>query len=655
MANFGNFCLLLALCFSLYALIAVLTGISQRQGRIVQSAEKAVYAAAACITLAFGSLVYLLAADDFSISHVAETSNRDLAIFYKIAAVWGGHDGSMLVWVFVTAVFCGIVVYQNRSRHRDMMPYVVAVLMVDLSFFLILNLFFSNPFQHLVAAFPDGSLQPFHPADGQGLNPLLQHWAMVIHPPIQYMGLIGFVVPFAFAIASLLSGRSGTAWIRTMRRWTLLTWIFLGAGLMLGSMWAYVVLGWGGYWGWDPVENSSLMPWLVGTAFLHSIIVQERKGMLKKWNIVLITLVYLLGIFSTFLTRSGVVSSVHAFADSNLGKFFLFYMAGVLLAALYLVVKRRSSLRSERRMYSLLSRESAFLFNNLILVAACIAVFCGTMLPVFSEWILGTKMSVGPPFYNKISVPIGFMLLLLTGAGPLFAWRKTSVKSLEKSLFWPVLFSIIVCTALVAGGMRHAGAVLCLTLCSFVLVAIFEEFFRGALIRSKKKGENPLAAVVNLAGANKRRYGGYIVHLSLALMFIGFAGNPFYRETTRRLSTGQEFQMGDYSLKVAGYRTGQTPNYDYERVVLDVYKDNEAVDTLKPERRIFKTGSRQLTSTVALHSTLREDLYVVFAGMISDGMIFEIRANLNPLVSWIWFGALVMLLGTVVTLLPNKR
>ena len=655
MANFGNFCLLLALCLSLYALIASLTGISQRQSRMNKSAENASYAAAVCTALAFGTLVYVLVTDNFGISQVASTSNRDLPVFYKIAAVWGAHDGSMLLWVFITAVFCSIAIFQNRNRFRGMMPYVLAILMADLSLFLFLNIFFSNPFQRLVQVFPDGTVRQFLPADGQGLNPILHHWAMVIHPPILYVGLIGFVVPFAFAIAALLSRQLGDTWIRTTRRWTILAWIFLGTGLILGGKWAYVVLGWGGYWGWDPVENSSLMPWLVSTAFLHSIIVQERKGMLKIWNIILVVLSYLLSIFSTFLTRSGIVSSVHAFADSNLGKFFLLYMIGVLFVSLYLVIDRRTYLKSERKLDSILSRESAFMFNNLVLVVACFAIFWGTMFPVLSEWVRGTKITVGPPFFNNINIPIGLLLLVLTGVGPLFAWRKTSAKSLRRSVFWPVLFSGIACIGLIAGGMRHFYAIVCLTLSCFVLVTIIEEFLKGSLIRVRSKGENFLAAVVNLTRKNKRRYGGYIVHFSIVLMFIGFAGNAFNRETTRRLEKGQEFGIGDYSLKMTGYQEGQTPNYEYGKVVLDVFKNGREVRTMKPEMRVFKTGSRQTTTTVALYSTPKEDLYVVYAGMSNDGSTFEIKAYVNPLVFWIWVGAAIMILGTVITLLPGQQ
>jgi cytochrome c-type biogenesis protein CcmF len=653
MANFGNFCLLFALCLSAYALFAALIGASQRQDRMVRSAEHAAYAATASIALAFASLLYMLLTNDFSSSHVANNSNRSLPLFYKIAAIWGGHDGSMLLWVFFTSIFCGVVIYQNRSRFRDMMPYVLAVLMFNLSFFLGLNLFLSNPFSRLVQVFSDGSIKSFMPADGQGLNPLLQHWAMVIHPPILYLGFIGFVVPFAFAMAALVTKQLGITWIRTTRRWTLLTWLLLGIGIVLGAKWAYVVLGWGGYWAWDPVENSSLMPWLVGTAFLHSVVVQERRGMLKIWNMILVVITFLLGIFGTFITRSGVVSSVHAFADSNLGKFFLLYMALILFGSLYLIIDRRSYLRSERRLDSMLSRESAFLFNNLVLVVCCFAVFWGTIFPVFSEWIQGSKITIGPPFFDKINVPIGLLLLFLTGIGPLFAWRKTSMQSLKKAFLWPVVFSAITCAGLLAGGMRNFYTLVCLTLSSFVFLTIVEEFYKGAQIRVRSKGESFPAATVNLTLKNKRRYGGYIIHLAIVIIFVGLSGSAFNREATQQLTTGQEMQIGDYSLKMSGFQEGQTANYQYGQVTLEAYKDGKLVRTLRPEKRIFKTGNQQATTTVALYSTPREDLYVIFAGISGDSK-FEIMAHVNPLVFWIWFGSAVMVLGSIITLLPES-
>jgi cytochrome c-type biogenesis protein CcmF len=652
MANFGNFCLLFALCLAGYAFFAALLGAWHRQARIVRSAERAAYASAVCTSLAFFSLLYLLLTNDFSTAHVANSSSRNLPFLYKVSAIWGAHDGSMLLWVFFTSLFCVLVIYQNRFRFRDMMPYVLAFLMLDLGFFLVLNLFLSNPFGQLVQVFSDGTVQKFLPPDGSGLNPLLQYWAMVIHPPILYLGFIGFVVPFAFAMAALVTKQLGNAWIQTARRWTLLTWLLLSVGLILGGKWAYVVLGWGGYWGWDPVENSSLMPWLVSTAFLHSIIVQERRGMLKVWNMLLVVIAYLLGIFGTFLTRSGIVNSVHAFADSNLGKFFLFYITAILCLSLYLIIDRRPYLKSERRLDSIASRESVFLFNNLVFVVSCFAVFWGTMFPILSQWVQGVKITVGPPFFDKINVPIGLLLLLLTGIGPLFAWHKTSLASLKKAFFWPVLFSIITGIALLAGGMRKFYALTCLVLCAFVLTTIIEEFYKGVRLRVRRKNEIAHVALWNLILKNRRRYGGYSVHLAIVFIFVGLSGNAFNQEATQQLATGQEMHIGDYVLKMAGYRQGQTSNYQYGRVVVDAYRNGKQIAILKPEKRFYQ-DSGQATTTVALHSMAKEDLYVVFTGM-SDAAKCEIQAHVNPLVFWIWFGSVILFLGGILALLPDK-
>jgi cytochrome c-type biogenesis protein CcmF len=655
MSNFGNFCLLLALCLAVYAMLTAIIGAATKQARLVRSAERAAIATTVSIALALLSLVYLLAVSDFSVSHVASASNRALPIYYKIAALWGAHDGSMLLWVFVTSIFSGVVIFQNRFRYRDMMPYVIAVLMLNLSFFLVLNLFLSNPFNQLVQVLPNGSMQKFTPMDGRGLNPLLQYWAMVIHPPILYLGFIGFVVPFAFAMAALMTKQLGDTWIRTTRRWTLVPWLFLGTGLILGGKWAYVELGWGGYWGWDPVENSSLMPWLTGTAFLHSVIVQERKGMLKVWNVLLVVITYLLGIFGTFITRSGVVSSVHAFADSKLGVFFIYYMVLIFGASLYLIIDRLPFLKSERPLDSVLSRESAFLFNNLILLVACFAVFWGTMFPVLSEWVQGSKITVGPPFFNRVNIPIGLFLLFLTGVGPVFAWRKTSMESLKKAFFWPGIFSVAICAILILTGMRSIYSVISFTLCAFVTVTIAEEFYKAARIRAKNSGENFLLAVTNLTLKNKRRYGGYVVHFAMVLIFVGLTGNAFNRESSQQMLPGDEMKIGHYTLRMVNYREGDNPNYQYGIVTIQAFRDGKLIRTMRPEKRAYKAGEGQATTEVALHSTPLEDLYIVYAGMSNDGQRYEIKAFVNPLVFWVWFGAAVMVFGTLITLLPDRK
>jgi cytochrome c-type biogenesis protein CcmF len=655
MADFGNFCLLLALILSVYSIFAALIGARVNQHRIVRSAERAALAACVSSAISLAGLVYLLLTSDFSVAHVANASSRDLPFFYKIAAVWGAHDGSLLLWVVMTAAFSGVVIFQNRFRFRDMMPYVVAVLMLNLAFFIALNLFFSNPFNQLVQENADGSLQRFMPQDGRGLNPLLQYWAMVIHPPVLYLGFIGFVVPFAFAIAALKTRQLGDTWIRTTRRWTLIPWLFLGVGLILGGKWAYVELGWGGYWGWDPVENSSLMPWLTGTAFLHSVIVQERKGMLKVWNVLLVVITYLLGVFGTFITRSGIVNSVHAFADSKLGEFFIYYMLLVLAASLYLIIDRLPYLKSERPLDSVLSRESAFLFNNLILLVSCFAVLWGTMFPVLSEAVKGTKITVGPPFFNNVNIPIGLFLLFLTGVGPLFAWRKTSLESLRKAFYWPGILAVLTLAVLLAAGMRNFYAVTCFTLCVFVTVTIVEEFYKGARIRSKNAGENLLVAAVNLTLKNKRRYGGYIVHFAIVVIFVGLAGNAFNRDETAQLARGEEMKIGRYTLKLIDAKEGDQANYQFSELTLQAYRDGKLIRTLRPEKRLYKSSEGQPTTEIALYSTPREDLYVVYAGMAADGAKYEVKAFVNPLVWWVWFGSAIMFFGTMICLLPDRR
>jgi cytochrome c-type biogenesis protein CcmF len=652
MANFGNFCILFALVLSLYTVIASIVGAAQRQHRIIKSAENAVVATCVSIALAYSAMLYLLFTDNFTTSHVASTSSSTLPVLYKFAAVWGGHDGSLLLWVLFAALINVLVVHQNRFRNREMMPWVLAVLTFNLIFFLTLILFLSNPFDQLVQVFSDGTVRQFIPADGRGLNPLLQYWAMIIHPPVLYVGFIGFIVPFAFAIAALVTKQKGDAWIRTTRRWTLISWLFLGAGIILGGKWAYVVLGWGGYWAWDPVENASLMPWLISTAFLHSVIVQERRGMLKTWNVFLVVFTYLLCIYGTFLTRSGIVTSVHAFADSNMGTAFVIYMLIVLCASLYLIHNRRAYLKSDRRLDSMASRESAFLFNNLIFVVACFAVFWGTMFPVFSEWIQGTRISVGPLFFNKITTPIGLLLLLLTGIGPLFAWHKTSLESLKKAFFIPGSFAVVTAVILLVSGMRNFYVLVCLILSAFVMATIIEEFYKGARTRMRARPESFPAAVVKLTMKNNRRYGGYIVHFAVVLMFIGLAGNAFNRETSANLLPGESLTVGDYTVRLAAFEEGHAANYHYGRAVLEAYKNERLIRVLRPEKRLFDEG-QQPTTTVGLHSTLKEDLYVIFTGVTADSR-YELKAYVNPLVFWVWFGSGLMVLGTLLTLVRTR-
>src|ERR1700738_3225114 len=454
MENVGALAILIAFCLAVYAVFGSLLGKLRRNSFLVISAERAVYSIWILLTLAAGILVYSLISGDFRMAYVASHSNRSMPAIYKFTAWWGGQEGSLLLWSWILATYSAVVVFMNRRKHRDMMPWVTAILMATETFFLILIAFVLSPFAVLEAG--RGNIVE---GMGRGLNPLLQYWTMVIHPPMLYLGYVGFTVPFAFAIASLITKQPGDSWIHTTRRWTLVTWLFQTTGILLGQGWAYAVLGWGGYWAWDPVENASLLPWISATAFLHSVMMQEKKGMMKVWNMVLVSATFFLCIFGTFLTRSGVVSSVHAFAQSPIGTYFVVFMAIGIAATIYLILNRLSYLRSEARLESVVSRESSFMFNNLILLASCFAVLWGTMFPVISEAVTGEKISVDAPFFNRINVPIAFGLMLLTGIGPLIAWRRSSMESLRRAFFWPSIAGLVVMIGLgVAGMYEHPFA-----------------------------------------------------------------------------------------------------------------------------------------------------------------------------------------------------
>jgi len=648
MENLGSLAIIFAFLLAIYATVASVVGSWKDRPFLVASGERAVYAIWALLTLASGLLVSALVQGDFRLSYVAANSNREMPTFYKVAAWWGGQEGSLLLWAWILACYAAVAVWTNRKRHRRIMPYVVALLMGTTAFFTLLIGFVVSPFDVLAV----GKLVTAVP-DGNGLNPLLQHPAMIIHPPILYLGYVGFAVPFAFAIASLIKREPGEKWIHTTRRWTLVTWLFQSAGILLGAGWAYEVLGWGGYWGWDPVENASLLPWITGTAFLHSVMMQEKKGMMKVWNMVLISATFLLCIFGTFLTRSGLVSSVHAFAQSDIGDYFVGFLAVAIGLVVYLILDGMPFLRTEARLDSVVSRESSFLFNNLLLLASCFAVLWGTLFPVISEAITGEKISVDAPFFNRVMVPIGLFLLLLTGMGPLFAWRRTSTESLKRNFLWPAVAALVVMVVLIALGVHHAYAAISFGFCFFVAVIIIMEFVKGGLALGKRTGQSLLPAMVELTRRNTRRYGGYMVHMAIVIMFVGFTGSAFNKEMTLEVPVGGTFKIGGYELRVRDLSKGQNPNYMWDHAKVDVYVNSKFLITMEPERRLYES-SGQSTSEVSIYRQPREDLYLNFAGMSQDGQKAVIQAYIFPLVSWIWVGAWVMFLGTFVCLVPSK-
>ena len=649
METLGAFAVLLSFCLAIYAFLASLLGALKKKPFLIASGRRAVYGVFVLLTTAAGILVYALMTSDFRFAYVAARSNQAMPGLYKFAAWWGGQEGSLLLWSWLLSMYSAVVLWTNRRKHRELMPWVVVVLSFTQIFFCTLNSFVEPPFQMLAVGKGVTAV-----ADGNGLNPLLQYWLMAIHPPALYLGYVGFIVPFAFAFASLVTKQPGEAWIATTRRWSLITWGFQSVGIMLGQGWAYAVLGWGGYWGWDPVENASLLPWITATAFLHSVMMQEKKGMMKVWNMVLISATYFLCIFGTFLTRSGVVSSVHAFAQSSLGTWFLVFLCIGISVTTFLILRRLDYLKSEARLESVLSRESSFLFNNLILLASCFAVMWGTLFPVITEAVLGEKITVGAPFFNKVNIPIGLFLLLLTGVGPLIAWRRSSWESLKRAFRWPAIGLLATVGVLAAFGIFHVYAMISFGLCAFVTVTICMEFWKGSRAIAAKNGYNLAHAMIELTHRNTRRYGGYMVHMGIVIMFIGYTGAAFNLDTTKEVRIGDRFQIGRYDLQVKQVLDGDNANYSWQKAVVGVYNSGDYLGDLQPERRVY-AASQQPTSEVSIRRRLNEDLYLNFASMSqTDANAAIIQAYVFPLVSWIWIGFYVLMFGTLVCLVPSK-
>ena len=657
MPQIGSFALLLALALSAYSFLAgVLSLLRSGPGseRLGETARRAGIATFAVVLLASFVLVAAAFQDDFSIAYIFHHSNRDLPLAYKFAVLWSGQEGSLLFWSLLLATYGFVLRLRYKTDSRLFAHASVIIAAVQVFFLLLLN-FAAHPFATM-----RGSL----PQDGNGLNPLLQYPEMVIHPPMLYLGYVGFTVPFAFALAALVMRYPGEKWIHITRRWTMVTWGFLTCGVFLGAHWAYSVLGWGGYWGWDPVENASLMPWLTGTAFLHSVMMQEKRGMLKVWNMWLIFATFLLSIFGTFLTRSGVVSSVHAFAQSSIGDWFIAFLALSFAVCLLFYGKNRSHLRSEHRLESLVSRESSFLFNNLLLLVACFTVLWGTLFPLLSEWVQGTKVTVGPPFFNSVAIPVALLLLLLTAVGPLLAWRKTSLESLKRNFLWPALGAVAVGVAMVIFGVRpwkeisFLYSLMAAMLATLVGLTVISEFVRGSGVISRHTGQNRLAAMMHLWHRNTRRYGGYIVHFGVAVVVIGILGTPFNREVEKEMGYGDQMTIGPYTLVCQSYTQEDNPNYSNEWAIINVFQGDRQITTMFPERRFYR-ASQQTQTIPRIHPTIREDLflvkdlYLVYEGANPDTGRPIIKAHLNPLVMWIWVGALVMVFGTITALIPN--
>src|SRR5271170_5195240 len=639
----GSFALQLALALTAYSFLAGILALAREgpsSARLSETARRAGIASFAIVFLAAVVLVTAAFQDNFSIAYIFHHSNRDLPAPYKFAVLWSGQEGSLLFWSLLLSAY-GLVLRLRYKTDPRLFAHASAIIAAVQVFFLLLLNFAAHPF-----AIMQGSL----PADGSGLNPLLQYPEMVIHPPMLYLGYVGFTVLFAFALAALIMRYPGEKWIHITRRWTMVTWGLLTCGIFLGMHWAYSVLGWGGYWGWDPVENASFLPWLTGTAFLHSVMMQEKRGMLKTWNMWLIFSTFMLSILGTFLTRSGMIASVHAFAQSAIGDWFAWFLGISFVTFLFFFIKNRSHLKSEHKLESLISRESSFLFNNLLLLLACFTVLWGTWFPKISEWVQGNKVTVGAPFYNKVNIPVALLLLLLTAVGPLLAWRKTSLESLRRNFFWPTLGALALAVFLMITpqswgsifGMRpwrdvtYLYSLMTIFLSALVIFTIVSEFYRGGRVISGHTGQGMFASIVQLGHRNTRRYGGYIVHFGVVLAMIGFAGSAFNqeKEADKGLNYGDQMTIGNYTLICRSYTDEEFPNYASEWAVLDVYKNGNKIDTLTPERRFYK-ASQQASTLPFIRSTFKEDLYVIFEGQNEKGWPI-IKAHLNPMVIWIW-------------------
>ena len=647
MATLGSFLLLLAFVTSAYAAAASVAGARRRNGRLIESGVGALYLVAAVMTVASGVIVHAFVVGDFTIRYVQRYSESAQPLGYKLASYWGGLDGSIMFWVFLLSLFGAAAVRVNRERHRELIPYVVATLSVVQMFFLLIMVVHNNPFStYLTEA----------PVKGQGLNPLLQNFYMAIHPPTMYSGFVGMTIPFAFCIAALITGHLDDSWLRAVRRWTMISWLFLSLGLTLGMIWAYEELGWGGFWGWDPVENAGLLPWFTATAFLHSVMVQERRGMLRVWNVTLVITTFFLTLFGTFMTRSGVVQSVHAFGeDRTLAMMFTVFMVSVLVFSFGWVIYRLPLLKARNELDSWASKEAAFLANNWVLLFSALFVLFATMFPTLSEAVWGERLTVGPPFFNQWMTPVGLILLLLTGVGPLLAWRSSTLANMRQQFLWPIVSGVAAGALTIGLGIRVWSSGLCFAFSGFVLGTIVQEFWRGAGVRKQTTGTDLFTALVGLVSRNKRRYGGYVVHVGIMLMFMGFAGEGFGRDEQALLKPGQQVQVDQYLLRLDSIRAtedGQKQMVTGQISVTDT--SGKDLGKMFPAKWFYKSRPDQPTTEVAIRRSIGEDLYIVLAGFELGEQSASVEVHVNELVNWIWIGFALMAVGTGIALLPER-
>ena len=666
-SEIGLIALLIAFLFSVYGTLASAYGGLKNRPAWVESSRNASLLVFPLLSISVLVVVYNLYVLDLSQAYVYDVASHAMSTFLRVTALWGGQQGSILFWAWIMSGFVGVVLLRKWDRDRELMPYVIAVSMLTTAFFVGVSVFITNPFDKLwyvqgasdltKAIFQPANAMPYIPEDGQGLNPLLRHFGMIGHPPTTYIGFTGFVIPFAFAMAALFTGKSQEdEWILTTRRWTLVAWIFLTIGLILGGRWAYDVLGWGGFWGWDPVENAMFMPWLTGTAFLHSVMMTEKRGMLKKWNMILIILTYALTVFGTFITRTGVISSVHAFSKSALGPAFFLFIGLTFLGSLSLLFSRWNTLKTEHQLESFISREAAFVLQNMLFLAICFAVFWGTVFPLLSELFTGTKITVGPPYFQKVTGPLFFVLVLLMGIAPLFAWRKQAARTLGRAMLLPFAASIGITAIWGYLHRMHPASIFGLWLVSFVLLAILAEYWKGVRARMQGRGENLVAALGKLIGRNRRRYGGYIIHLGVVMIALGVIGDAYFKQETQgSLTAGQSLNVAGYSLRFEGLKSYLgTDGREIVQADTTLSKDGQTLRPMQPRRDYFIIQEQPVT-VPAVYATSGTDVYIMLLDWQDDGRSATFKIYINSLINWVWGGGLMMILGTLIAAWPQKE
>lgn len=640
----GEVFLALSLATAVFALVSGALGGMRNEARFVISAERALYATTALITAAIFILWYCLITDNFMVRYVYSYSNHEMPLVYKFSALWGGQDGSLLFWMWLTSIFASLSIFTHRQSDRVLIPYAISVFATILGFFSLMLVYEDNPFK----------LFPEMAADGRGLNPLLQNPSMAIHPPSLYLGYVGMSVPFAFAISALLMNRLDTRWITATRIWTLIAWFFLSIGNLLGAQWAYVELGWGGFWGWDPVENAAIMPWFTASAFLHSVMIQEKRGLLKFWNINLIVISFCLTVLGTYLTRSGVVQSVHSFARSSIGYWFLSFLVFVILFCAFWIYRRRESLKSATIFESFLSKESAFVANNIALVGIAFIILWCTMFPTASELIIGTRIIVGPPFFNKMLAPVAIFLLILTGIGPVIGWRKASKENLKSSFIWPTLIGAIGTGASALLHITHWYVLMTVFGCLFVLSTLVMEFYRGTLSRMIQYNESWFQALSTAILKNNRKYGGYIVHLGLVMIFAGVAGTAYKRIYEFDIKPGEVQRFEDYSVYLKDFESFDHPNQEETYAILELFRQNQKLATVRPGRFFYKQ-QEQPSTEVDIYSRWSEDVYFTLGTIDPKTERARIQITLNPMISLLWLGGLILALGGLLAMMPPLR